>query len=111
MQITDCGIIPTFEIQNIIYMPEIKKEKKEIKFEEALKRLEEIVAKLESSEISLEQSITLFEEGIRLSKFCSLKLNEAEKRITLLKKSDSGELKETPFEPDKASGLFEEEEN
>ncbi|MDI6783315.1 MAG: exodeoxyribonuclease VII small subunit [bacterium] len=92
-------------------MAEMKKEKKEVKFEEALKRLEEIVAKLESSEISLEQSIALFEEGIYLSKFCSQKLNEAEKRITLLTKTDAGELQETPFEPDNESGLFEEKES
>jgi exodeoxyribonuclease VII small subunit len=90
-------------------MTEMKKEKKEIKFEEALKRLEEIVAKLESSEVSLEQSISLFEEGIRLSKFCSQKLNEAEQRITKLTKTESGEFQETPFESEPDIGLFEQE--
>ena len=90
-------------------MAEPKKDKKEIKFEEALKRLEEIVEKLESSEVSLEQSIALFEEGIRLSKYCSQKLNEAEQRITKLMKTESGECKEEAFDTEKDSRLFEEE--
>lgn len=79
-------------------MTELKKDKKEIKFEDALKRLEEVVKHLENSEVSLEQSISLFEEGIRLSKYCSKKLNEAEQRITKLMKTESGEFKEAPFD-------------
>lgn len=50
-------------------------------FEEALSRLEEIVNELESEEISLEDSIGLYEEGIKLSKICTRKLEEAELRI------------------------------
>jgi exodeoxyribonuclease VII small subunit len=90
-------------------MAESKKDRKEIKFEEALKRLEDIVTQLEKSDISLEQSIALFEEGIRLSKFCSQKLNEAEQRIIKLTKTETGELKETPFDMNEDSGLFEKE--
>ncbi|MFB3896137.1 MAG: exodeoxyribonuclease VII small subunit [bacterium] len=90
-------------------MVESKKDRKEMKFEEAIKRLEEIVSQLEKSDISLEQSIALFEEGIRLSKFCSQKLNEAEQRITKLIKTESGEFKETAFSDEQDSGLFNEE--
>ena len=90
-------------------MAETKKERKEIIFEEALKRLENIVTQLEQSDISLEQSIALFEEGIRLSKFCSKKLNEAEQRIMKLVKTESGELKETPFDMGQDNSLFEDE--
>lgn len=50
-------------------------------FEEALKQLESIVAKLEDDSITLEESVKLYEEGIRLSKFCSEILNQAELRI------------------------------
>lgn len=74
--------------------------KKSQKFEEALKRLEEIVEKLESGDQPLEKSLALFEEGIKLARFCNTKLNEAEKKISLLMKDKSGnlELKEVESE-------------
>jgi exodeoxyribonuclease VII small subunit len=58
----------------------------EKKFEAALKELEEIVSKLESSELPLEDSLELFEKGIRLSRLCTKKLTEAEKKVDLLLK-------------------------
>lgn len=90
-------------------MAESKNNRKEIKFEEALKRLEDIVTQLEKNDVSLEQSIALFEEGIRLSKFCSEKLNEAEQRIAKLVKTETGEFKEIAFNNEPEAGLFEEE--
>lgn len=90
-------------------MVESKNNRKEIKFEEALKRLEDIVTQLEKNDVSLEKSIALFEEGIRLSKFCSEKLNEAEQRITKLVKTETGEFKEIAFNNEPEVGLFEEE--
>lgn len=50
-------------------------------FEDALKRLKEIVEQLEDESISLEESIELYEEGIKLSKFCTDTLEQAELRI------------------------------
>ncbi len=50
-------------------------------FEEALKKLEDIVSKLEDETVTLEESIDLYEEGVKLSKFCSEILNDAELRI------------------------------
>ena len=47
-------------------------------FEAALKQLEEIVQKLEKGELPLEESLRLYEEGIRLSRLCHGKLEEAE---------------------------------
>ena len=70
----------------------------EKKFEDALKRLEEIVEKLEEGDLNLDESLELFEEGIKLSKLCSKKLNEAEKRIEMLTKDEEGRLKAQPFE-------------
>ncbi len=58
----------------------------EKKFEAALKELEEIVSRLESSELPLEDSLELFEKGIKLSRFCTKKLTEAEKRVDQLLK-------------------------
>jgi len=53
-------------------------------FESALKRLEEIVQKLEEGNLSLDDSLKLFEEGIQLSRFCTKKLSEAEKKVEKL---------------------------
>ena len=61
-------------------------------FEEALKQLEEIVQKLEKGELTLEESLALYEEGIRLSRLCHAKLEEAEGKIAMLIKDARGDL-------------------
>ncbi|MBW1729626.1 MAG: exodeoxyribonuclease VII small subunit [Deltaproteobacteria bacterium] len=68
------------------------------KFENAMQRLEQIVQSLESGELSLEDSIKAFEEGMRLAKFCSEKLEEAEKKVTMLIKESDGKYVQTPFQ-------------
>ena len=73
----------------------------DIKFEDALQRLEEIVDRLETGELPLEDSLKVFEEGVALARRCSKYLEEAEKRIELLTKDESGLLKAEPFEWDK----------
>ena len=60
-------------------------------FEEALAQLEQIVQKLEKGELALEESLKLYEEGIRLSRLCHGKLEEAEGRIEMLLKDARGE--------------------
>jgi exodeoxyribonuclease VII small subunit len=67
-------------------------------FEQSMKQLEQIVQELESGDLSLEKAIKKFEEGIQLSKFCSKKLEETEKKISILLKDDSGEITEAPFQ-------------
>lgn len=67
-------------------------------FEEALKKLEEIVERLEKGELALENALELFEEGVKISQFCNSKLEEAEKKVTILLKDRDGDLKEQPFE-------------
>ncbi|HHE65290.1 MAG TPA: exodeoxyribonuclease VII small subunit [Bacteroidetes bacterium] len=66
-------------------------------FEKAMKELELIVQQLESGDQPLEEAVKKFEEGIKLSKFCSEKLDETEKRISILLKDKSGNLFEKPF--------------
>ena len=66
-------------------------------FEEAMKKLEQIVQELESGDLPLEKAISKFEEGIRLSKFCSKKLDETEKRITVLLQDQEGNVSQKPF--------------
>ncbi|MBW1649585.1 MAG: exodeoxyribonuclease VII small subunit [Deltaproteobacteria bacterium] len=67
--------------------------KKEQDFETAIKKLEDIVLKMETGELSLDESLKKFEEGIKLSKFCSDKLNEAEEKISMLAKEHKLNLK------------------
>ncbi|MBN2539628.1 MAG: exodeoxyribonuclease VII small subunit [Deltaproteobacteria bacterium] len=56
----------------------------EKKFEKALEKLEGIVRKMEEGNMSLEESLKAFEEGIKLSRFCAGKLDEAERKVKLL---------------------------
>ena len=67
-------------------------------FEEAMQRLEEITQGLEKGDLSLEDSIEIFEEGMKLAKFCTKKLEEAEKKVTRLIKEGEGKFSQQPFE-------------
>ena len=60
-------------------------------FEQALQQLEQIVQKLEKGELPLEESLALYEDGIRLSRLCHGKLEEAEGKIAMLMKDARGE--------------------
>jgi exodeoxyribonuclease VII small subunit len=75
----------------------------DIKFEDALQRLEQIVDQLETGDLALEESLKVFEEGVALARRCGKYLEEAERRIELLTKDESGLLKAEPFEWDKDS--------
>ncbi len=68
-----------------------------ISFEKSLKQLEQIVQELESGDLPLEKAIKKFEEGVQLSKFCSKKLDETEKKITILLQDQEGNILEKPF--------------
>ncbi|MBE9573568.1 MAG: exodeoxyribonuclease VII small subunit [Proteobacteria bacterium] len=77
---------------------------KEKQFEDAMKELEEIVKRLESGDLSLEESLKIFEEGIALSRYCFKKLEEAEKRVSILIKDEEG-IKREPFESEEIEGV------
>ena len=64
----------------------------EIKFEKAIQRLEKIVDDLEKGELDIDKSLEIFEEGIKMSRVCSKKLNEAEAKIEKLTQNQKGEL-------------------
>ena len=68
-----------------------KKTSKDLRFEEALAGLERIVRDLEGGDLPLDDALKLFEEGVRLSRFCGAKLDEAEKKIEILMKGADGE--------------------
>ncbi len=59
---------------------------KELTYEKAVERLEEILSLLEKNEITLDESINLFDEGIKLTAFCSEKLENAKQKITEISK-------------------------
>lgn len=59
-------------------------------FEEALQKLETAVQELESGDLSLEQALETFESGVKMSRLCSQKLEESEKKVELLLAVDNG---------------------
>jgi exodeoxyribonuclease VII small subunit len=70
----------------------------EKKFETAMARLEEIVQALEQGDLPLEQSLKLFEEGVKLSRICNKRLEEAERKVEILLKDKAGNMIAKPFE-------------
>ena len=72
---------------------------KEKAFEKALVELEEIVNRLEQGDLPLEEALQLFEEGVKLSRYCHTKLDEAQKRVEIVLKDENGKMATRPFEP------------
>ena len=68
-----------------------------LSFETALEKLESYVRTLEQGELTLDQSLSIFEDGMKLAKFCSKKLDEAEQKIEILVEND-GELVKEDFQ-------------
>jgi exodeoxyribonuclease VII small subunit len=66
-------------------------------YEEAIVELEAIVRNLERGELSLEESLEAFHNGIELTKHCNKKLDEMEKKITILLENEKGEITEEEF--------------
>ncbi|MET0624084.1 MAG: exodeoxyribonuclease VII small subunit [Pyrinomonadaceae bacterium] len=69
-------------------------------FEGQLASLERIVRELERGDLPLEQSLELFEQGVKLSRECQERLNEAERRIEVLLRGGDGSTIAVPFESD-----------
>ncbi|MGP0566239.1 MULTISPECIES: exodeoxyribonuclease VII small subunit [unclassified Nitrospina] len=83
----------------------------EMKFEKALQRLEQIVAELEKGELDIDKSLQIFEEGIKMSRICSKKLQEAEQKIEKLTRNQKGELVAELFGGDTALADDEEDDD
>ena len=69
----------------------------DLKFEDCLARLEQIASQLEAGNLPLEESLKVFEEGIGLARRCAKYLADAERRIEILAKDDTGALSQKPF--------------
>lgn len=68
-----------------------------INFEESMKELQDVVNKLEKGNLTLDESIEEFQKGIKFAKLCSKKLDDIEKKITILMEEQDGEIKEQVF--------------
>ena len=77
------------------YMSNSKEDQERFDFEQALERLSEVLSELESDEVPLEKAIALYEEGMKLSRLCSKKLEEAEIRIQQVSENDETRDDET----------------
>ncbi len=58
-------------------------------FEEALQELEAIVKELESGNVDLDKAINKYTEAMKLSKFCSEKLNDATEKVNKILTEDN----------------------
>ena len=67
-------------------------------FESSLKELEQIVEQLEAGDLPLERSLELFEHGVKLSRDCQQRLDEAENRVELLLKNGDGTFSRVSLE-------------
>ena len=73
--------------------------KNEMQFEKALERLEKIVSELENGRVSLDDSLKTYEEGVKLSRICNKKLEEAQTKIEILMKKADKTFTKEPVEP------------
>ena len=67
-------------------------------FESSLDDLEQIVKQLEAGDLPLERSLELFEQGVRLSRECQKRLDDAERKVEVLLRGNDGVYKAAPFE-------------
>lgn len=71
----------------------------ELSFEETLAKLEKVVTQLERGDsLTLDESLQAFEEGIRLTRICRQKLDNAELRVQQLVELDDKNLSTEPFD-------------
>jgi exodeoxyribonuclease VII small subunit len=70
-------------------------------FEASLEALEQIVRELERGDLPLQKSLELFEQGIRLSRECQERLDQAERRIEVLLRDNQGRPVVTAFKEEK----------
>jgi exodeoxyribonuclease VII small subunit len=80
-------------------------------FEASLAALEKVVRELERGDLPLEESLKLFEQGVKLSRECQERLNQAERRVEVLLRDTEGRPVLSAFDNDeKALRLSEESE-
>jgi len=66
-------------------------------FEGALEDLGNIVESMESGDLTLDESLKNYETGIKLSRFCKNRLDQAEKKVEVLVKKTDGSVSTEEF--------------
>lgn len=69
----------------------------ELSFEARSARLEEVVRLLESGTLPLEESLLLYEEGVALVRASARELDEAEQRVSILRRTPEGDIRPAAF--------------
>lgn len=69
-------------------------------FEASLAALEKVVRELERGDLALEESLKLFEQGVKLSRECQERLNQAERRVEVLLRDTEGRPVLSAFDND-----------
>ncbi|MDR0498966.1 MAG: exodeoxyribonuclease VII small subunit [Holophagales bacterium] len=69
-------------------------------FEKGLDQLEAMVQRLESQNLSLEESLKCYEDGIKLSEVLQRQLEEAKRKVEVLRQGLGGEYLAEPLEGD-----------
>lgn len=66
-------------------------------FENAMEELETAVKELEKGNTTLEEALELFEKGVGLTRECQTMLDDAEKKVSVLLKTQSGDIQKKEF--------------
>jgi len=96
-----CRRTPQSQAKSLCYKK--MKNSKPQNFETSLEELERIVRELERGDLPLEKSLELFEQGVKLSRACQERLNEAERRIEILTRDSQGRATVSAFESEDES--------
>lgn len=72
--------------------------KKKSTFEESLAELEAIIQQMEGDELPLGKMMEQYEKGVKALEHCRKVLDEAEKKIEVLVKTEDGKLRTEPFQ-------------
>lgn len=78
-------------------------------FEASLAALEKVVRELERGDLPLEESLKLFEQGVKLSRECQERLNQAERRVEVLLRDTEGRPVLSAFDDEEKSLRLSEE--
>lgn len=70
-------------------------------FDDGLDRLENLVQELEGGALGLEEALARYEEGVQLSQALQSQLNEAQRRVEVLKQGLGGEYRAEPLETER----------
>lgn len=65
-------------------------DKKQDSIEEAMRKLESLVNDMESGQLPLEKLLSHYEDGVKLVRLCQEKLDAAEQKIQIIKRTTAG---------------------